>query len=119
MRRAGNSLGSPVDDLALEAAEKIEAALSEWRKAKLTSWTDEAYDHAMERFAQDKETLANDLITAAKPKMLEAAHEVFDNVDTQARLGEAQDSFIRKLAFASVATALATWALVRFAGGKK
>lgn len=120
MRRAGqNSLGTPVDDLALEVGDKVEAALTEWFKDKRTLWADQAYDHVMERLDKDKEILTTEMVDAAKPKMLEAAHEIFDHVDTQARLGEAQDAFIQKLAVASIATALATWALVRYAGGKK
>ena len=120
MRRAGqNSLGTPVDDLALEVGDKLEAALTTWFQDKRTLWTDQAYDHILKRFQQDKGTLSQELVDAAKPKMLEAAHEIFDHVDTQARLGEAQDAFIQKLAVASIATALATWALVRYAGGKK
>jgi hypothetical protein len=124
-------LGGPVDDL-VQQIKDSDAWYAIWNDA-----ANKATDQIERRFAQDQQSITNDLSATLKPKLEQIAREsietlkpqvqqdiydLFDDAATQARIGQTQDQikagFIQVVAVGAVATALTTWLLVRYAGGK-
>jgi hypothetical protein len=125
------SLAGPVDDLVDEIKQ------SDTWKGMWADAADKAYNQILTRFESDKQRLSDEIVSTAAPGLKQLAMEtvtsvepalkqdfieLFDDAQTQARIGQTQDeirnSFIQVAAVGAITTILGTWLLVRYAGGR-
>lgn len=105
-RRAPRGMGSvagPVDDFATEVA-------------------DTAYDRIKQRFYDDKDQIADDLVATATPKVKVMVQEVLDDANTQARLGtehakfesDVRNGILPVVVIGTAITLMGTFLIVKF-----
>jgi hypothetical protein len=119
-----------------DAAEELVSELTSsaaWQQF-MTDSANSFYQQAKVRFEADKDELAGDMADAFAPKMTRISQEtlavlapqaqadlykIYDDAQTQARIGQTQNQFIKIVAVGAFATAITTWLLVRYAGSSK
>ena len=130
--RGPSMLAGPTDMLVAEIQQS-----GAWQSMTADA-ANKIYDQVMVRFEQDKQRLSDEIISTAAPGLKQLATEtvqaiepalkedfiaLFDDAETQARIGKTQDelktAFIGVAAVGAFATAITTWLLVRYAGGQR
>lgn len=102
-RRALGAVAGPVDDFTNEVA-------------------DAAYDRIKQRFYQDRDQIADDLVATATPKVKQMVQDVLDDANTQARLGtehakfeaDVRNGVLPVVIIGTVVTLVGTFLIVKF-----